>query len=545
MWIIRFLNGPQAGQIIPLHKKSMILGRAPNCDVKIASQSISKEHLKIETLDDSLLISDYGSRNGTFVNGTQIRTAKIKVGDRVAIHDLIFEVQNVPAQWAQQFQMMQAMPQMGAAAPQYPNFPPSQNPQQNHQQNFGDQGESQQESMETPKGDLASNFIKYSEKLQKAVDREVLPGVFKLPEVMEFKWVLAGFMAVFIFLVTSLSTIPLIRILKVSIEEESQQHALTIATTLARVNRAALMQGLDSAVSVEIALNRPGVKDAFIISNVDGQVIAPAAKAGTYPDIPYVHQGRKMSRESVSQIDGSTVVAMVPIEFYNSETGTQAATAYATVFYDMGSIAVDNAQVLSLFITTLFIALVIGAALFYFLYKIFEYPFLSLNRQLDAALREGHDNISINYQFPPLQKLASNMGSALSRLQNGGGESKAPAFEVDRTKELSNLMQLVGFAAVGVQALDLSIVGMNADFEQRTGLSAMSMMGLTINDVTDQALKLSLKDLIERIDSNPSELAQNELEFSGLSYQLIAQGIQGQNGLAYYLIILVPTGEED
>src|SRR5882757_5993011 len=101
-------------------------------------------------------------------------------------------------------------------------------------------------------------------------------------------------MALFILLVTSLSTIPLIRILKASIEEESQQHAMTIATTLARVNIPALAQGLDSGVSVEIATSRPGVSKAYIISAVDGNVVAPSAQAGTYPDLPYVHEGRKL-----------------------------------------------------------------------------------------------------------------------------------------------------------------------------------------------------------------------------------------------------------
>lgn len=540
MWIIRFLNGPQVGQIVPITRRSVSVGRGAHCDIKISSQGVSKEHLKIDVLDDVLLISDNGSRNGTFINGTQIRSAKIRPGDKVTIHDLIFEVQNVPEAWVQQFQMMQAMPMhaanpqafYGQAAPQLPGYD---GPGTSHSPN---------EEIEESKSDFANNFSKYQERIHKLVDKEILPGVFKLPEVMEFKWVLAGFMAVFIFAVTSLSTIPLIRILKVSLEEESQQHALTIATSLARVNRSALMQGLESAVTVDIALNRPGVRDAYIISNVDGQIVAPASKAGTYPDAPYIHQGRKMSRESVSQVDDSTVVAMVPIEFYNSETGTQAATAFSVVFYDMSSIAVDDSQVLSLFITTLFIALLLGAILFYFLYKIFEYPFVSLNRQLDIALKDGHDQISINYQFAPLQKLASNLGSALSRVSHDNPSGGAAMnFEVDRSKELSNLIQLVGFAAIGIQAVDLSITGMNEAFEQRTGLSSINMVGRTLNDVTDQALKLSLKDLVDRIDQNPTELAQNELEFSGANFQLIAQGVHGQQGLAYYLIILVPQNE--
>jgi hypothetical protein len=534
MWIVRLLSGPQAGQIIPLSKQSMMIGRSPKCDIRLEAPGISKEHLKIDTLGEDLLITDAGSRNGTFLNGVQVRTAKVKSGDHILIHNLTLEVQNVPAQWAQQYQMMQSMPAVyGQAAPQYP--PPG--PTGGYAMNTPD------EESDHPADNKNQGVQAAIERLRKMLDREVLPGVFKLPETMEFKWVLALFMGVFILLVTSLSTIPLIRILKVSIEEESHQHALTIATTLAKVNRPSLIQGLDSAVTVDIALNRPGVQDAFIISNVDGQVIAPANKAGTYPDVPYIHQGRKLGRESVDQYDDNTVIAMVPIEFYNSQTGTQAVTAYAVVFYDMSSLAIDNAQVLSLFITTLFIALLVGTLLFYFLYKLFEYPFVSLNRQIDAALKEGHDQVSIRYQFAPLQKLVANLGSALSRVSPDESLKAASSFFVDRNKEIENLVQLSGFAALGVSALDLSIIAVNDAFELRTGIPAMSLRGITVNDISDQALKLNLKDLIERVDQNPAEMAFNDLEFSGVGFQILAQGISGADSLASYLIILVPADE--
>lgn len=536
MWIVRFLSGPQSGQIIPLNKQTLLMGRSAKCDIKVESQGVSKEHLKIDVLGEDLLITDNGSRNGTFVNGVQVRTAKVKSGDHILIHNLTFEVQNVPAQWAQQYQMMQAMAEYGGHAAQLPpqyEMPPMGDPELNdpHSEEKADEPEK--------KNSVQAGM----DRLQKMLDKEILPGIYKLPEVLEFKWVLAGFMALFIFLVTSLSTIPLIRILKVSIEEESQQHALTIATTLAKVNRPALMQGMESALSVDIALNRPGVKDAFIISNVDGQIIAPSNKAGTYPDIPYIHQGRKYSRESVSQIDDSTVIAMVPIEFYNSQTGTQAVTAFAAVFYDMGTLAIDNSQVLSLFITTLFIALLLGALVFYFLYKLFEYPFTSLNKQLDTALKEGHDQISLNYQFAPLQKLTSNLGSALSRVSPESENPMSPSFFVDRNREVENLVQLVGFPAMGISALDLSIVAVTDSVEQRTGISVTSLLGTTVNEVSDQALKLSLKDLIERVDANPSEMAYNDLEFGGVGYQLIAQGIASDQGIASYIIILAPNDE--
>ncbi|NJL24649.1 MAG: hypothetical protein HC902_05405 [Calothrix sp. SM1_5_4] len=64
-----------------------------------------------------------------------------------------------------------------------------------------------------------------------------------------------------------------------------------------------------------------------------------------------------------------------------------------------------------------------------------------------------------------------------------------------------------------------------------------------VNDIMDQALKLSVKDLIERVDQNPDEMASNELEFNGQNFQLVAQAVFGSSKIAYYLIVLLPMAE--
>jgi hypothetical protein len=544
MWIIRFLNGPLAGQIVPLTKHSTVLGRSPSSDIKIANGNISKEHTRIEVFDDKVIITDAGSRNGTFVNGVQVRSSKAKSGDKVAMHDIFFEVQKVPDNWAQRFaQPMQVYGQ-----------PAQQHHQQQHHHSHGIMGNAayhqQPHDMHMEDNAVENDFLKggfpkWTQLVTTYMERVVLPGVYRLPEIFEFKWVLAGFMAGFILLVTSLSMIPLAQILRSSLEEESQQHALTIATTLAKVNRPFLMQGAETAVSVDIATSRPGVKKAFIISNMEGNIVAPARDAGAYPDMPYVHEGRKLGKESVRQIDSNTIVALFPIEFYNSETGSHAITHWAVVLYDMSSLAVDNGRVLSLFITTLFISLLLGLILFYFLYKLVEHPIQDINRQLDIALKEGLDTLTTNYQFPAMQLLASNVSSALTRALNGADQNNSNrSVEHDRNREISNLVELMGFATMGIRAADLSIAAINQAFEARLGTPAAQVATLTVNELSDQALKLSIKDLVERVDANPDQMATNDLEFSGNDFQVVAQAIFGSNKIAYYLIVLLPKGED-
>lgn len=537
MWIIRFLNGPLAGQIVPLTKHSTSLGRSPSCDIKIASGNVSKEHTRIEVFDDKVIITDAGSRNGTFVNGVQVRSSKAKSGDKVALHDVFFEVQKVPDSWAQRFaQPMQLYGQPAQHPPQYHGNVAYQS--QPHLEEVPEQANSPLAEM------MKGGFPKWQALATTYVDRVVMPGIYRLPEMFDFKWVLAGFMAGFILLVTSLSMIPLAQILRSSLEEESQQHALTIATTLAKVNRPFLMQGAETALSVDIATSRPGVKKAFIINNMEGNIVAPARDAGSYPDLPYVHEGRKLNKESVSQIDSNTIVALYPIDFYNAETGSHATTHWAVVLYDMSSLAVDNGRVLSLFITTLFISLLLGLVLFYFLYKVIEHPITDINRQLDSALKEGGDTLNVAYQFPALQLLGSNVSSALTRALNGNEAANSNrVVEHDRNREITNLVELMGFATMGIRAADLSIAAINQSFEARLGSPASTVTTQTVNELSDQALKLSIKDLVERVDATPDELATNDLEFSGNEFQVVAQAIFGSNKIAYYLIVLLPKGE--
>jgi len=519
MWAIRVLTGPQAGHIFPIKPGATVIGRAPACEIKLLSPSISKEHVKIEVLGDKFILTDMGSRNGTFVNGIQAKTTRVRPGDKIGLHDIIIEIIPFTGNAYAPPPMVQGNVAYNlshqAAAPEPHAAPPA------------------------PVDRSAPAFAKFAKEY---LDRVVLPGVHRLAEVMEFKWVLAVFMAAFILLVTSLSTIPLIRILRESMEEQSRQHALTIAASIARLNEGAIREGLYTAINMGTA-RRVGVKSALIIQALDGKIIAPASLAEKYPDMPYVHEARKYNQESVAQVDPGTVIALYPVDAYNPETGTRGILAYSVVEYDMSSLAVDNSKTLSLFISTLFIALIVGGILFFFLYKMIEYPIVSLNSQLDSALKEGRDNLHSEFQFQPIKKLIANINSALTRAQSGGGSDLVapPALEHDRRMEMNNLVELVGFAAMSISAFDRTISSINPAFEAATGFSTATLVHQSVEMITDQAMKLSVLDLIERVEANPESMATNELEFGGNNYQFIAQAVFGTSRPAYYVMVLVPV----
>ncbi|MCB0390079.1 MAG: FHA domain-containing protein [Bdellovibrionales bacterium] len=546
--MLRFLNGPLAGQMINLKKGQNLIGRNQNCAIPIAHPGISKQHCIIVINENQISVNDLNSSNGTFVNGLKIKNYNLKANDKISMYDIMAEVINVSDVNKGFGQALNPNQYFGNAAvnhhpathhaqPQVDiNFHPQNSPEMNMS------AESQKQSVQIPKG--LEGFVRLA---QNYIEDVVLPGVYKLAEWTEFKWVLLIFMGAFIVFVTSLSAIPLMRILKASIEKESQRRALTIARTLAKVNQVPLMEGQEASVSVELADREPGVSSSYIFSNVDNIIIAPARLSGKYPNEKFVHTAKKEGREVVGQIDSSTIGAIVPIEFYNPQTGGQSIVAYSVVIYDMGTLAVDDGRTLSLFIQTFFIALVVGTLLFFFLYKLIEYPIANINKQLDKALREGQLHIELNYQFPVIQDLISNIRSVLTRIDGAsdGNSQSEQAFEQDRSQEMASLVQLIGFPAMAVQALDNTVAAINSNFEEKTGMSSSEILYGNVSSITDQSLKLSLEDLIARINENSDQMITNELEFGGIKHEIVAQAVHGNNKVSYILFVILPLGEED
>jgi pSer/pThr/pTyr-binding forkhead associated (FHA) protein len=65
-----------------LHER-IVIGRAPDCDVKIRDILLSRHHCAIEPMGEQWVIADLGSKNGTFVAGQAITRHVFDDGDVV------------------------------------------------------------------------------------------------------------------------------------------------------------------------------------------------------------------------------------------------------------------------------------------------------------------------------------------------------------------------------------------------------------------------------------------------------------------------------
>jgi pSer/pThr/pTyr-binding forkhead associated (FHA) protein len=77
---------------IPLHRPVLMIGRHPECDVRLSLPKISRRHCCLALSYDRVLIRDLGSRNGLRVNGRKVEEARIQAGDEIAIGPLIYRL---------------------------------------------------------------------------------------------------------------------------------------------------------------------------------------------------------------------------------------------------------------------------------------------------------------------------------------------------------------------------------------------------------------------------------------------------------------------
>ena len=78
-------KGPIAGQVFYLEPLPVSIGRDPECDLFLNNTTVSRRHALIGRIGSSIVISDEGSLNGTWVDGQVVDEADLIEGTLVQI----------------------------------------------------------------------------------------------------------------------------------------------------------------------------------------------------------------------------------------------------------------------------------------------------------------------------------------------------------------------------------------------------------------------------------------------------------------------------
>jgi hypothetical protein len=79
-------RGSEAGLAWPLERRTIVIGRSPDCEIVLDDRQVSRLHARISWQGDHYEIEDLSSKNGTHLNGRDITgTQPLHDGDEIQI----------------------------------------------------------------------------------------------------------------------------------------------------------------------------------------------------------------------------------------------------------------------------------------------------------------------------------------------------------------------------------------------------------------------------------------------------------------------------
>jgi len=83
------LRGIDAGRLILLDDKPIVIGRARDVEMHYDDKGLSRKHARIFSEGDRFFVEDLDSSNGTYVDGARIKRAELKDGTRIVLSQAV------------------------------------------------------------------------------------------------------------------------------------------------------------------------------------------------------------------------------------------------------------------------------------------------------------------------------------------------------------------------------------------------------------------------------------------------------------------------
>jgi predicted component of type VI protein secretion system len=81
------------GPDILLGRSLLLVGRHPDCDVRLPSIRISRRHCCLIEVDGVVIVRDLGSSKETLINGRQVEEGRLRPGDELSIANLRYRLE--------------------------------------------------------------------------------------------------------------------------------------------------------------------------------------------------------------------------------------------------------------------------------------------------------------------------------------------------------------------------------------------------------------------------------------------------------------------
>lgn len=82
------------GTRFPVRRGETMIGRSAYCTIVVSDVSVSREHASLRLVDDVLLLTDLGSRNGTMLNGVVVHgTEPVQARDVIVLGSAAIQIE--------------------------------------------------------------------------------------------------------------------------------------------------------------------------------------------------------------------------------------------------------------------------------------------------------------------------------------------------------------------------------------------------------------------------------------------------------------------
>ena len=100
-YVLRGVSGAVFGKVFPVAGR-VVIGRAPECDISVHAEEISRRHALVKPTQDGLSVEDLGSSNGTYINAKRVQQGFLNAGDELRLDAVRFIVVAPGQEMAQQ-----------------------------------------------------------------------------------------------------------------------------------------------------------------------------------------------------------------------------------------------------------------------------------------------------------------------------------------------------------------------------------------------------------------------------------------------------------
>ncbi|WP_394000180.1 FHA domain-containing protein [Luteimonas sp. WGS1318] len=88
-FVLRGVSGAVFGKVFPV-AGPVVIGRAPECDITVNAEEISRRHALVKPVGDGLSVEDLESSNGTYINTRRVQHGFLAPGDELRLDAVRF-----------------------------------------------------------------------------------------------------------------------------------------------------------------------------------------------------------------------------------------------------------------------------------------------------------------------------------------------------------------------------------------------------------------------------------------------------------------------